>query len=799
MVRTIDRYVIREIIPPFLLALLILTFLLVLPPVMEHLEKLLAKGVSWTTAGRILWTAVPQAAGLTIPMSLLIGLLVGLGRLSADRESVALLACGVSPYRLLRPVLMLGTGAGLATLYVMLVAIPDANQTFRELTFEVISKRIESDIHPRVFFEDFPGWVLYARDEPDPGTTGWKDLIVTRTDEAAGTQTIYLARRGRMVIDRAQRRVHMVLEDGNRYSIAKDGQADTFRFPASLVLALNPESIFGDIKILRGLNEKTIPELRIDMADKLKGGLSPHPEIIAIQQRFSIPAACLAFALVGLALGMSVARDGKLAGFVVGIGVIFAYYTVFLLAESGIKGYYANPDAVKNGGRFLIAHLARWAPNIILGAVGLGALVWRARHTDGGWSVSIPAGLRRRIEAWGERRATRRAAQGILATARPSARAAANRPVLVLRLPRFGAPVPRLIDRYISRTYLRIAGLSFLALIGLFYISTFIDKSDKIFKGQASTSDVLLLLVYMTPQFVYYVIPIAALLSALVTFGVLSRSSELTVMKACGISLYRSSLSVMLLSLGFSGMLFGLQQQVLAKANRQASVLDSRIRNPQSPRLLDSRNRPWLVGRDGSIYHYSYYNQEQDEMTGLVIYRPNEASWTLSSATFATQVKWHQGWQATAGWNQDFTRNPSIWTPFTSTTIANLEQPAYFKTEQPLADMMTVEQLWRYVHELSNTGANVIPLQVDLHKKLAFPLVTFVMTLLAVPFGVSTGRRGTLYGIGLGIMIALTYWIVISAFVAVGKGGLLPPVLAGWAPNILVGSAALYVFLTART
>ncbi len=108
MLRTIDRYVIREVVPPFLLALLILTFLLVLPPVMEHLEKLLAKGVSWTIAARIIWTAVPQAAGLTIPMSLLVGLLVGLGRLSADREAVALLACGVSPYRLLRPVGLLG-------------------------------------------------------------------------------------------------------------------------------------------------------------------------------------------------------------------------------------------------------------------------------------------------------------------------------------------------------------------------------------------------------------------------------------------------------------------------------------------------------------------------------------------------------------------------------------------------------------------------------------------------------------------------------------------------------------------
>jgi lipopolysaccharide export LptBFGC system permease protein LptF len=74
-----------------------------------------------------------------------------------------------------------------------------------------------------------------------------------------------------------------------------------------------------------------------------------------------------------------------------------------------------------------------------------------------------------------------------------------------------------------------------------------------------------------------------------------------------------------------------------------------------------------------------------------------------------------------------------------------------------------------------------------------------VMTLLAVPFGVATGRRGTLYGIGLGIVIALSYWILISAFVAIGKGGLLAPVLAGWAPNILVFGMASYMMLTVRT
>src|SRR5688572_1360661 len=151
MLRTIDRYVIREVIPPFLLSLVIFTFLLEIPPVMRDLEMLVAKGVSWQVAGRIMLTLIPQALGLTIPMALLTGLLIGLGRLSADREAVALLACGVSPYRLLRPVMFLALVAAAVTQYVMLKGIPDANQKFREITFDVVSKKVENDIRPRVF------------------------------------------------------------------------------------------------------------------------------------------------------------------------------------------------------------------------------------------------------------------------------------------------------------------------------------------------------------------------------------------------------------------------------------------------------------------------------------------------------------------------------------------------------------------------------------------------------------------------------------------------------------------------
>ena len=112
---------------------------------------------------------------------------------------------------------------------------------------------------------------------------------------------------------------------------------------------------------------------------------------------------------------------------------------------------------------------------------------------------------------------------------------------------------------------------------------------------------------------------------------------------------------------------------------------------------------------------------------------------------------------------------------------------------------MSVPQLKQHIDELSSSGFNIVPLSVDLQKKLAFPFVTVVMTLLAIPFGMTTGKRGTLYGIGIGIVLALSYWLLSGAFAAVGKAGLLAPVMAGWAPNVIAAGTAMYLLLTART
>ena len=285
--------------------------------------------------------------------------------------------------------------------------------------------------------------------------------------------------------------------------------------------------------------------------------------------------------------------------------MIFAYYIVMFLSESLTKGHYLN------------MYLSRWVPNIVLGVVRRGRADLARAVRRGPAAVPDPgessAGSLERI---GVR--SRRAAAAPPGRARrgPRPPGAGRAPVLVdPAAPHLRLPTPGLLDRYISRIYIRIVGLSFLALLGLFHISTFLDKSDKIFKGQATTADVGRLLVYMTPQFVYYVIPIAALLSVLVTFGLLSRNSELTVMKACGISLYRA------VALGDPAVA-GLQRRHFRPraAGPGAGQPEGRGDRREDPAAaaagLRRLNRQWVIGRDGAFYHYSYYNPERQELAG---------------------------------------------------------------------------------------------------------------------------------------------------------------------------------------
>src|SRR6478672_8566976 len=593
MFRILDRYLVREIVAPFFLGLAVLTFILEIPPILNQAEQFISRGVEWSIVIRVLGLLLPQALCLTIPMAVLLGILVGFGRLSADREFVAMQACGVSLTRLARPVLLVAGLGTIATAYETIVALPDANQSYREIVYVVMATRVESNVRPRVFFQEFPDKVIYVRELPPEG--GWRDVFVA--DTARGNETtVYFAKQGRIRLDQKKKLVQLELLHGTSHTTHTDKPDDyeEASFESSII-TLDPNQVFK-LPPSKGAREMNYAELREEIVEASKRKDPAYEARFMIQQKMSLPMACPILALIGLALGATNRKDGKLGSFVIGIAVIFIYYVLLWGAR-----------AAANGGRFS-PEWAPWIPNIVMGIGGLVMFAWRARLGDQPLRLTLPI--------W-RRKTAHSANDAIGAVHRRRG----------WGLPRLRVPLVRVLDVYISREYLRLVVIGIVGLLALFYVSTFIDLADKLFRGETTWAMLTRYFYFRTPQFVYYVIPMSVLVSTLVTIGLLTKNSELLVMRACGISLYRAALPLLICGVLASGLLYAMQERVLVSSNREADKLERTIRH--WPEIATALNRRWMVGTNGEMYHYDFFDQRSNQFTNLLVYRLDEHQWRL--------------------------------------------------------------------------------------------------------------------------------------------------------------------------
>jgi LPS export ABC transporter permease LptG len=490
-----------------------------------------------------------------------------------------------------------------------------------------------------------------------------------------------------------------------------------------------------------------------------------------IHQMFAFPVACLTFGLLGLSLGLHTRREGKLAGLTLGLGVVFVYYGLHMFGEAGAKGHVVP------------AEWARWIPNLVLVPAGLLLVRWRTRS----------AGVGLRMPAWLSRMVSRRPVD-------PATGQSPDRVVVVIRFPHLGLPRPRLLDLYVGTRYLRMVALSLTALLGLYYIGTCVELAEKLFKGQADGRMLALYLWYSTPRIINDITPIATLVAVLGTIGALTRTSELTVMRACGVSLYRTALPLILLAFVGSGLLFALEERVLAHSSRKAEALEDVIRG-RPPRTFDVRNRNWQANKHGAIYYYENFDSRGETLNGLSIFELKRPPYRMVGHTSATRAVHRNGtWTAENGWMQRFPATAqSSRESFSTRPIALPPISDFRDIQQTESRLANVVELWDYIQRMSASGVNLAEQRVNLHRKIAFPLVTLVMTLLAIPFGVTTGKKGAMYGIGLAIVLAFGYFFLTAFFLAVGTTAVLPAPLAAWAPNILFLAGAVYLMLTVRT
>jgi LPS export ABC transporter permease LptG/LPS export ABC transporter permease LptF len=768
--RIVDRYLVRETIPPFLLALGVSTFMLAIQPMLPQAQLLLAKNVPLPTVAFCLLLLLPSALGLTIPIAYLVGTLLALGRWSTDHEAVALLACGVNPNRLIRPILVMALVAMASTAFVMMELLPDANQKYREVTFPYITQKTEAEIKPRLFYEGLPGKVIYLLDRQPDGS--WSNVLladVSRPDHLA----FDLAQRGELILDPVARTGAIDLTEARRYAPGANAGTYSTSQVASERFPVSPESIFGPdaaAALSRGLPEMHIPEL-LTRIDELASQHQPmYREELYLQQKFSFPAACLVFGFLALPIGLHTRKEGRLTGMALGLLVLLAYMALQNLGEGQASA------------QRIPAWSARWVPNFVLLPLGFVGVWWRSRTTGQGITLRVPQWMARRRRA-----------------PTPAQKSGKSAAILVIRMPALQLPRPRLLDLYVGTRYVRLFVLTLASLMTLFYLGNLIDASQRFFKSHATGWMLAKYLAYQTPQFAYYAIPIAALVAAVSTIAALTRSSELTVMRACGVSLYRVAAPVLLISLVWSGALFYLEERVLPRSNRTALRLEDVIRG-RPPRPDDLQTRNWLAGTDGVLYYYEGFDRSASVLLGLNVLETATSPYRLVSHTYARRVLYRNGaWTAEAGWAQRFpTPTTSTRETFANRTLTLPPRDNFVATQVPTDDM-TVTELHDYISRLDASGFSIAEQLVAFHHKLAFPLVTLVVTLIGVPFGITTGRRGTLFGIGIGVGLALAYWLLDVFFVAAGSAGLLPTPLAAWAANLLFLALAGYLLLTART
>jgi len=342
----------------------------------------------------------------------------------------------------------------------------------------------------------------------------------------------------------------------------------------------------------------------------------------------------------------------------------------------------------------------------------------------------------------------------------------------------------------------------------LMLIFTFFDLVGDILRNHIALGIVGDYLVNLTPSMLYQIAPLAVLIAALVTFAVLHRNSEIVAIKATGISLYRLVVPVVTIAAILALGLFLFDEYYLPQANRRQEALRAVIKG-RPPQTFLHPEQKWMFGQQGPgepgrIFNYEFFDPDRDEFANLSIFEFDPSTFSLTRRIFAARATWDAGagsWDFENGWVRQIDgANVAAYQPFVKSEFAEVhEPPDYFKKEYLESQEMNFGQLEAYIRDLRQSGFDTMRLRVALWHKLSYPLVAVVMALLAIPFALSTGRRGSVTGVAVAIGVALAFWVMDSLFGAMGDVNYLPAAMAAWSSDVLFGLVGGYLLLRTPT
>jgi LPS export ABC transporter permease LptF/LPS export ABC transporter permease LptG len=793
--RLLDKYIGREVASHAALGLAVFTFVFFVPQLVRLMDIVVRHSGGFGTVLLIFLCSLTPVLAFTIPMAVLVGVLIGLGRLSADSEIVAIHACGISLRRLLVPIGLVALGAGFGTLILTFWLSPAAVRTLRSLEAQVLSSQAPFAIQPRVFDERFPHVILYVQDV-EAAATRWTGVFLASNAQSTTTTDVTLANSAQVVQTPDQHQIELHLGAGstheydpnepNHYNVTTFGESE---IPIDIVsAAVTPK------------NQNVIDAER--SVSSLLGDKGPHwrDARVEFHRRIAFPAACLVFALLGVPIGVRPRRGGRAAGLILTLVLIGGYYFLFVtgahMAQQGqvapwLGIWSANIAALIAGFIFLRSIESIRKPNAVWAWIE--SLVTRKRpeqrrEID---AAPIPAAAGLKNGNGGVKEDDADTGAGASAV-RAAARAGS------------AASFPMLIDIYLLETFFYYFLVLLAGFVLIFDAFTLFDLLADISRNHIPVSMVLNYFRYLVPLMVYQLSPLATLVATLVTLAVLAKNNEVIAFKASGISLYRIVLPLTLAGCVVAGGMLLLDDSFLPYANQRQDALRNEIKGRPAQTYFQPAHQ-WIFGENSKIYNYELFDPDQQLFGGLSVFELDPGTFQLKRRVFASRASWEptqNTWVLTGGWVRDFDANgkETKYEPFKVFSLAELtEPPNYFRREVRQSYQMNWKQLSEYIQSLKQAGFDTSRLSVQWQKKFAFPLIAAVIVFLGAPFAFLTGTRGAIGGVAVAVGIGIVYWATAALFEAMGSVGQLPPLLAGWAPDAIFGFLAVYFFLRMPT
>ncbi len=368
MHRLINRYILKEIAVPFCLILFVLTFVLLMGKILQLMDLMINKGIRFRDIAQLMLFLMPSFLMFTIPISLLIAILIGMGRLSGDNEITVLKMSGVSLYQLAFPVALAAMAAVLMTGVTTLFFVPYGNVAAKNLLYDMAKQKASIGIREKVFIDDFRGILLYAEKIPVHGD--FLEGVLISDNRIIREPSTIIARKAYLVSDPDTLAITLRLEDGSIHTAdpgLKNYRKMDFRF-YDVRLDLPSSLSEGNKAGTKSSTEMTVRELSEKLRSRGIEQAALRELAIEFNKKLTIPLSCLVFALIALPLGIRAHRSVRARGFTIGLAIVLIFYLMRLVGEALVETGRLSPV------------IGTWTPNAVFAVAGIILFIFSARE-----------------------------------------------------------------------------------------------------------------------------------------------------------------------------------------------------------------------------------------------------------------------------------------------------------------------------------------------------------------------------------------------------------------------------------